>query len=118
MAYTILSFTRYEIASGAGLLPLRLSGRLIDRLWELIQTRRPAMETCEAEIYFLNSFPSKDSFDELKARFGGNPMEFQFLNECAVRAFEHFNIPINPIGTVEALPAGVGVLLRNKFALV
>jgi hypothetical protein len=45
-------------------------------------------------------------------------MPFQLLDDCAVRTFKHFNIPICPVGTVEALPAGDGVFLRHKLALV
>jgi hypothetical protein len=118
MSYTVLSSTIEEVASGAAFLPIRLADRLTQRLWELGQARRPARETCEVEIYFLNSFLNREAFHVLKERFGGDPMQFLFLNECAVRAFEHFNIAIDPIGTVEELPAGVGVSVRHMLAVV
>ena len=78
MPYTVLSFTRDDTPVGQ-VMPHRLSERLMDRLWDLIETHRPIMETCKVEIYFLDISMNKDSFDELKGRFGVNPMQFQFL---------------------------------------
>jgi hypothetical protein len=117
MPFTVLSYTHEEVALGAGLLPIRLSEELIDRLWEIIQTGKPVSETCQVEIYSLNITLNKLAFERLKARFGGEPMQFMFLNDCAVRAFEHFKIPIKPVGAVEQLPEGVAFLLNFKLAI-
>ena len=118
MAYTVLFSTREEVASGGAFLPIRLAERLTKRLWDLGQEHIAVRETCKVEIYFLNSFINRDSFETVRGRFGGDPMYFLFLNECAVRAFGHFNIPIEPIGIVETLPAGVGVLVQHILAIV
>ncbi len=117
MPYTVLSSTREEVASGAAFLPIRLAEILTRRLWDLGQARRAPRETCEVEIYFLSSFLNREAFHTLTERFGVNPMYFLSLNECAVRAFEHFNIAINPIGTVDELPAGVGVSVKHTLAV-
>jgi hypothetical protein len=117
MPFTVLSYTHEEVALGAALLPVRLSEKLIDRLWEIIQTGKPVSETCQVQIYSLNITLNKAAFEGLRARFGGEPMLFMLLNDCAVRAFEHFKIPIEPVGTVELLPQGVAGLLNYKLAM-
>jgi hypothetical protein len=118
MPFTVLSYTREQVASGAALLPIRLSEKLTARLWEIIQTGKQVFETCEVEMYFLNNIQNAASFERLKANFGGDPMDFMFLNECAVRALEHFEIPISPVGTIEELPGGVGILLTHRLAII
>jgi hypothetical protein len=115
MGYIVLSNTVQEIAAGASHIPTRLGERLVQQMVEFSQAQRTPAERCDVEVYFMNSFIDHEEFAALRNRFGGNPMQFLFLNECAVRACEHFNIPINAVGTVDQLPPRTGLALRNLF---
>ena len=79
MPFTVLSYTREEVALGATLLPARLFEKLMGRLLEITQKGQPASETCQVEIYSLNRTLNRVAFEELRVRFGSEPMNFMFL---------------------------------------
>lgn len=115
MPYTVISNTIQEVAAGAAFMPVRLGESLTRQMAEFSQTRRMPAQKCRVEIYSLSRFEDEEEFNAMVELFGGEPMHFMFLNECAVRACAHFNIPINAIGTVEEPPQQKSLLLRHLF---
>jgi hypothetical protein len=115
MPYTVICSTIQEVADGAVLMPVRLGESLLRRIAEFSQANRTLSQKCEVEIYNLGIIDDQDEFNALVNNFGVEPMIFMFLNECAVRACAHFNIPINPIGNVNEPPRHSSLLLRHLF---
>lgn len=68
------------------------------------------------EIFFLNAFQDREEFNEYRKRFGTDATQFFFLNDCAVAACKHFDIPITPVGIVDELPQNAGVALKHLYA--
>src|SRR5580658_10282648 len=106
MPYTVISQTSSEAAAGGSMLMVRLYEKLLHQL--TLVSKAQAREICNVKIHFLDCVTGPESFEEQKRRFGGEPLTFYFLNDCAVRAFAYFGMKIRPIGTVEELPVGVG----------
>jgi hypothetical protein len=73
-------------------------------------------QRCQVEIYFLNTALDREEFNRFRSRYGRDITQFFFLNDCAVRACAHFNIPIATLSRVEDLPEHTGVALRHLFA--
>lgn len=115
MPYSVISNTIQEVAAGAAFMPVRLGESLLLQIIKFSRQSHVPTQTCKVEIYSLSRLENEEEFNDLVARFGGDPMHFMFLNECAVSACAYFNIPIAPVGTVNEPPRSSSLMLRHLF---